>query len=103
MPDDGAASSLPDTVESFIEENHHAGEGLFTLTELIRLAEGGLWIWSGDCQLTDIKGNATCKAGSPRWDGLAIEIGLDVDKAQLINSSRVKESKLEEIAARLGL
>lgn len=104
LPEDCATSPFPGVIDTFFEENHHVGEGLFCLTELVRLAEGSLWIWSGTCQLTDDRGSNGFKAApGPMWSGLAIEIEVDVDKAQLINSSRVKESKLEEIAARLGL
>jgi hypothetical protein len=105
MPDDVAVSPLPASVRSFTTENHHVGEGLWTLTELVRLAKGALWIWSGDCQyLVDVSGKvATTVGGYVPWKGLAIEVHLDIDRAQQVGSNGLTESKLEQIAVRLGL
>lgn len=105
LPDDCMFSPLPRTVPSFFHENNHLGEGLAVLTELIRLVCGQLWIWSGECEFTlDQQGKTACKnADDIRWQGVAIEIELDIDQTQAAMSKQCTDAGLEKLAGRLRL
>ncbi len=51
MPEDYLVSPFPQSVSFITTQNHHVGEGLWCLTELVREAKGSMWVWSGDAQL----------------------------------------------------
>jgi hypothetical protein len=106
VPDEFGPNPVPSSVGTYTVENHHVGEGLWTLTELIRLARGSLWIWTGNCQyFVDVTGKVGFKESDVQspWQGLAIEIDLNVDSAQLVGSTGLSEARLEAIAGRLGI
>ena len=60
LPADSIGSPYGPSVSTFSSENHHIGEGLFCLTELVRMADGQLWIWTGNAQLTIGPNGRTC-------------------------------------------
>lgn len=105
LPEDCLYSPLPSGVTSFSNENHHLGEGLAVLTELITIAAGELWIWSGNCEFTlDEQGRSYYRtADDIQWQGVAIEIKLDVDRALGALATPLADAKLEALAGRLGL
>ena len=105
LPDDYIVSPLPPKVPSFSNENHHVGEGLYTLTELVRHAGGKLWIWSGKCSVQYQGGIRTPfrTADYPSWEGLAIEVELPLASAETTISDRHTKCELDAIAAKLGL
>jgi hypothetical protein len=102
LPPDCAESPFPASVPVFREENHHVGEGLWQLTELVRLSGGNALIWSGNCCLyLDGKGNKKAEFADIEWKGLAIELEFDIEKARSIGTS--DGPSLADLAERLGL
>lgn len=105
LPDDCQFSPLPTGVRAFSDENHHAGQGLYELSQLVKLANGGLWIWSGNSSFIRSKNGAERfkTAEDLRWQGVAIEFELSVDTLRTAIGNRVGSAKLESLAKRLGL
>jgi hypothetical protein len=82
IPTDCAISPFPASTGTFIEESHHLGLGLWKLTELVKEVSGGLWIWSGNSQLTYLEGKMGFRSSSVPWEGVAIEASFNVDKVR---------------------
>lgn len=103
LPADSVVNPYPSTVATVITPNHHIGRGLWCLTELIRKVDGKLWIYTGNAAyLVTSGGRNRVESTDLLWDGLAIEIEIDVDKAQSLNDSQLSPT-LAEVARRLGL
>ncbi|HEY1602106.1 MAG TPA: hypothetical protein VGG64_21065 [Pirellulales bacterium] len=104
VPDDSIISPFPAAVTTVTSyDQHHVGEGLWCLTTLIREIEGSVWIWSGNgALLIGPDGTRTAKTTDTKWCGLAIEMELDLGKAQAFDDGELSPS-LQEIAERLGL
>lgn len=105
LPEDCLFSPLPPSVPSYTDENHHRGEGLAILTELITRVGGEMWIWSGDCEVSlDQEGRMSYRiADGIHWQGVAIEFELDIDRVQAALGESHVEEWLERLAGRLGL
>jgi hypothetical protein len=105
LPEDCLFSPLPPGMPSYTDENHHRGEGLAILTELIRRVGGEMWIWSGDSEVSlDQEGRMSYRiADDIRWQGVATEFELDIDRVQAALGESHVEEWLERLAGRLGL
>lgn len=102
VPDDCQITPFPDSVPTRSSDNHHMGEGLFRLTELVQSTGGETWIWSGNSQIT-------CKNESRRpilqkahWQGTAIEIEIPI-RAFEQSEPAVDYNEYESLARRLKL
>lgn len=49
LPDDCLSSPFGDSVDTYQNENHHVGEGLARLQDIILGLGGSLWVWTGGC------------------------------------------------------
>lgn len=83
---------------------HHVGLGLFQLTELITKSCGRLWIWTGDAQmLIQPDGSRSLAVTDTRWDGLAIEISLNLEQARSLATTTSWQAGMTDCAKRMGL
>lgn len=105
LPEDWVVSPLPAGVTGFSSDNHHAGEGLWKLTELVRRCQGALWLWSGDAEFAIGRdGKIKRRTSDINWDGVAIEIELDINRAQAIGTAAdAGASRRDALAERLGI
>ena len=101
LPDDALSNPYPPSVKVRSVEDHHCGEGLWKLQQLVQSWNGSLWIWSGQgCILHD---------GSTRrdwitdlsWQGVAIEFSIRVHEA--CEAEQPGLSEIEDLGRRLGL
>lgn len=93
----------PLEVDTFTDLNHHMGWGLWKLTQLIAAAQAKMWIWSGSATLLiDESGRRTAGATDIDWQGVAIELEFDVERAQA-RCAGSGAAELEALAGRLGL
>lgn len=103
LPSDSIVSPYPNTVPTTTTPNNHIGRGLWCLTELIHHVNGSLWIYTGNAEFAIDSGvRMPTRSTDLLWDGLAIEMEIDVDKAQSLNDSQLSET-LADVARRLGL
>ncbi len=86
--------------ETFASDDHHIGEGLWKLSELVRSVNGSLWIASGGGQYRLQYGKDAVGTGLS-WSGVAIEFEIEVAAGG--NASRAQQDRLENLAKRLGL
>ena len=103
VPDDCIVSPMPDGVETYTDENHHYGEGLWRLTELLKATSGKAWIWSGNGTVY-IDGNApqkVVKLDDLSWSGVVVELEFDMGRIQSLGDD--SEVDLSDLAARLGI
>lgn len=100
LPDDAIISPLPIGVDSFSQEDHHMGEGLWKLTELVNCCDGSLFVWSGDAIMTMIKGARSFQTASVAWRGVMIEMELPVES---FRAATTDERGIEALAKRLGI
>jgi len=101
VPEDMAFSPFPQSTNKVTSDNHHLGEGLWTLSELIRITNGSLWILSGAGEYRYLNGRESVQHSSFTWPGVAIEFELIVPKDSQLHVSR--ESDLERLGKRLGI
>jgi hypothetical protein len=84
------------------DTNHHMGEGLFRLVELIRETRGKTWIWSGHASMLNDKGSTIWLDPGFDWKGTIVAIEIPIDAFE---SSPVAENavEFEKLARRLRL
>jgi hypothetical protein len=84
------------------DDNHHMGEGLYRLVELIRETGGKTWIWSGNASMLNDKGTTTWIDPGISWSGTIVAIEIPI---VAFESSPVAESvsSFENLAKMLGL
>lgn len=92
----------PENVSVVTEDNHHMGEGLYRLTELIRQTGGKTWIWSGKASVLCDNNITTSIPSLHDWCGtlVAIEIPIDAFQTCIVAQS---DTKYEDLARRLGI
>lgn len=101
LPEDAVCNPFPSAQRYSELENHHVGEGLWKLAELVRGLRGGLWILSGDGQFRYENGqewNDTCPI---QWHGAAIEFELVVPHDN--RPTPEQQAGIEALAGRIGL
>lgn len=101
LPEDARWNPFGDTVAVRSTENHHIGEGLWRLSELVRSVDGNLWIASGDGQYRCVSGKEQTAQNRFNWSGVAIEFELTVIPGR--GPSLEQQQKLERLAERIGL
>ncbi len=101
LPDDAVCNPYPEGIETFATEDHHLGEGLWQLAELVRGSSGSLAVLSGTGEYFVAEGKESVKKSALAWPGVVIEfeitVPLDAGEAQL------QSDRLEEIAKRIGI
>lgn len=101
LPEDSFFNPYPTTVETTSNENHHVGEGLWRLCELVKLLEGKIWISSGAGSFFWQHGKEMTSSNRINWNGVAIEFEIDV--GPVIGKNLNSQARLEELAVRMGL
>lgn len=101
VPEDMAVSPFPVSTPRVTSEDHHFGEGLWTLSELIRITRGSLWILSGAGEYRYLNEEARLTHSQTAWPGVAIEFELMVPRDSLLDDAR--ETELESLGKRLGI
>jgi hypothetical protein len=102
LPEDSIVSPYPPSVEVFSQDDHHVGEGLWQMMELVKVSTGSLIIWTGDALYSYNNGTESLDSTAVSWQGLAIELKLPVLQFRSATSAS-DESAVEELARRLGL
>ncbi|MBI1947641.1 MAG: hypothetical protein HYS27_18265 [Deltaproteobacteria bacterium] len=102
LPEDSIGSPFPPSVTTVGQPyaNHHLGEGLWRLQELVRAVGGSLFLWSGDARVW-IDREATTTTQGPAWDGLVVEMTLPVAGGG--GETGQWNEELEALATRLGI
>jgi len=101
LPEDCQINPYPDTVSTFVNEDHHIGEGLWQLKELVRQLNGGLWVWSGFgeyCYNSDKEESKDCRID---WQGVALEFEFTIPAGG--QATPEQQDGLEALARRIGL
>jgi len=101
LPEDACCNPYPDSVDTRSVEDHHAGEGLWRLSELIRAVDGNMWIGSGNGYFLLRKGKEKTGVYQFDWSGVAIEFEISVTEGATPSSQQ--QDKLNELAERIGL
>jgi hypothetical protein len=101
LPDDADFNPFPSNVEITRNENHHVGEGLWRLFELVKLLEGKIWISSGTGSFFWQGGKELSLPNRINWNGVAIEFEINVRPLAAEDSG--SQARLEELAKRMGL
>lgn len=101
LPEDAHANPYPKDLITQSSENHHAGEGLWQLLQLVNKLGGELWLLTGTGELSVAP---THVAGrwhrSPLdWKGVAIEVSLPVEVTYVADP----QPGDEVIAGRFGI
>lgn len=103
LPEDSVVNPYPSAIATATTANHHIGRGLWCLTELIRKVDGQLWIYTGNAAYSVVSGGRNMvQTTDLLWEGLALEIEIDITKAQSLNDTQLSPT-LIEVARRLGL
>lgn len=104
LPDDAACNPYPPTVKTVAERhaNHHMGEGLWQLQELVRTVRGSLLLWTGDARIW-VDGDGEKRERAPDWQGLIIEMTLPVAGGAGETGEWTVSDELEALAKRLGI
>lgn len=84
------------------ETNHHMGEGLYKLVELIKETQGKTWIWSGSASMLNDKGSTIWIDPGLDWTGTIVAIEIPIVAFQESTVAR-SNAKFEELARRLKL
>lgn len=99
---DSIWTPYPDSTPTTNSDNHHMGEGLYRLTELIRETGGETWIWSGKSAV-ECKKNARIPIVTDiEWTGtvIAIEIPIVAFEKCVV---ALEKPEYDQLAKRLGL
>lgn len=102
LPLDSISNPYPPGVATRVSDNHHMGEGLFRLTELIRNTGGKTWIWSGSAQFLCSEKSSLPIRSNIQWQGTAIEIELPVAAFETCQIAQ-NANEFEALAKRLNL
>lgn len=78
VPEDMVAFPFPVSTSRVTSEDHHIGEGLWALSELIRITQGALWILSGAGEYRYLNEEVRLAESQITWPGVAIEFELIV-------------------------
>ena len=101
MPGDMMVNPLRGIERARVGENHHAGLGLYKLTELVGFYRGTLWLGSGS-QLLKIRPDGTEWHGEiENWDGVAIACRFRMSAVENAGD-RADDNQIEELARLLG-
>ncbi len=95
------AVHTPPTVGVLEYENHHVGEGLYQLSELIRILGGKMWIASGNGEIIYNASEMLVRPSAFNWPGVAIEFQIVVSRGQSLEPEQ--DAELEQLAERLGI
>jgi hypothetical protein len=101
LPEDAMFSPYPTGTDTFTEDDHHVGEGLWKLSELIQSVGGSLWIASGDAQYRHHNGETSTEPCRITWNGVAIEFEVRIAPGQGLAPRQ--QERLERLAERIGL
>lgn len=75
-------------IDTFAIEDHHVGEGLWRLCQLVDAINGMVWIKSG-CGVVSRRGSLEqCRTSDNPWRGVAIEVELKVPYGATISEAR---------------
>ncbi len=101
LPDDTICNPYPEGIETIATEDHHVGEGLWQLSELVRGSSGKLVVLSGTGECFAEGGKESARSSALKWPGVVIEfeitVPLDAGEAQQ------QSDRLEGIAKRIGI
>ena len=101
LPDDAVWNPYPERVQLRQSDDHHAGEGLWQLMELVKRMDGSLEILSGDALWRWNSQQSTAAESRIQWEGVAISFDLVIPNSEL--ETLVRNEKLDQLAGRLGL
>lgn len=101
LPEDAYLNPYPPDVPTIRVQDHHVGEGLWKLSELISIANGCLWIASGNGIFRTEFGRSISEESTFHWRGVAIEFQIVVPSGG--QPSPTQERNLDDLARRLGL
>ena len=81
LPEDALSNPYAPTVPVRSSENHHMGEGLWQLLQLVKHLRGQLWMLTGDAQLivNERHPQGSYQRSLLDWQGLAIEVIFPVE------------------------
>lgn len=101
LPDDSICSPYPDDVDTIRSDDHHVGEGLWQLCELVRGSSGKFVVLSGKGEYLVDAEKEFVRESCVAWPGVVVEfeitIPIDTDQAQR------QSDHLEAIARRIGI
>ncbi len=101
LPEDAVVSPFPMQTSVRHSEDHHIGEGLWKLAELVRGLDGKLWVASGDGQMLVQSGHEKCGLSRINWTGVAIEVELTI--AADNRPTAAQREGIERVARRVGI
>lgn len=103
LPEDATGSPFPSGIATTRErvQNHHIGEGLWQLGELVRATRGALLVWSGTAQVLRSEVEETSDSSRP-WQGVAIGLNLPL-ASDVPGEETWSKADLEDLARRLGI
>lgn len=101
LPNDAVCNPFPVSVRSVQSEDHHVGEGLWRLHQLIEAVNGSLWVLSGSGEFRYLGGERNVGKALTAWNGVAIEFEIIVPRDS--SPSVEREDELEELGRRLGI
>lgn len=101
LPEDALSNPYPPSVKVRTVEDHHCGEGLWKLQQLIQSWNGSLWIWSGQGCLLHDRSTRRDWTTDLSWQGVAIEFSIRVQEA--CEAEQPEHSAIEELGRRLGV
>ncbi len=102
LPDDSVSNPYPRGVNVHRSDNHHMGEGLYRLTELIANTGGETWIWSGSAQILCTSNSRLPISSDVQWQGTAIGIEIPVAAFERCEAAQ-NVDEYESLAKRLKL
>lgn len=101
IPDDCVVSPMPGTTRVPAAEDHHMGEGLWQLQELVSLFRGELSILSGQGAVHFSQDSLSAKENSQTWNGVAVAFRISIPRNQA--ERRKVAGDVEGLARRLGI
>lgn len=101
LPEDAYLNPYPDGTPTSYVQDHHVGEGLWKLSELVRVSRGSLWVMSGNGVFRMHGNRPISEESSFRWEGVAVEFQVVVPRDG--RPSPAQERNLDDLARRLGL
>lgn len=102
IPEDCLNSPYPEGIPTTSRGSHHMGEGLYRLTELVRVTGGSTCVWSGDGMILCEQESRITPMNNVYWKGTAIEIEIPVEAFEECPAA-TDSHKYDELARRLNL
>lgn len=101
LEEDAVVSPFPASVSTFTTDDHHVGEGLWQLGQLIENLQGSLWVLSGIGEYCYKSQKNSTRTSRIDWNGVAIEFEVVIPADS--QPSPEQRIGLESLAKRIGL